>query len=156
MSGGKKRGRHKHTVTLCGERASRTTQTGMLTANTNMAKQMVHAYLFRFPFECILWLWESALSSESREDLTSCHRPSSLQRNLFMPEQWEAPSLYPSKFALRHVLTCRMPIDSQAYLINNLCRSHLNSNLNAIKYTYKCITKTKVICLTGIRHVRIF
>lgn len=149
MSGGEKRGRHKHTVTLCGERASRTTQTGMLTANTNMAKQMVHAYLFRFPFECTLWLWESALSSESREDLTSCHRPSSLQRNLFNPGQWEAPSLYPSKFVSRHVLTRRMPIDSQAYLINNLCQSHLIWNLHAIEYTYECVAKRRISAYTA-------
>lgn len=48
---------------LCAvERGRPTTQTDMLTANTNMAKQMVHAYLFRFPFKCTPQLCESALS----------------------------------------------------------------------------------------------
>lgn len=49
---------------LCGVKRGRpTTQTDMLTANTNIAKQMVHAYLFRFPFKCTPQLCESALSS---------------------------------------------------------------------------------------------
>lgn len=50
-----------HSVWL--KRGRPTTQTDMLTANTNMAKQMVHAYLFRFPFKCTPQLCESALSS---------------------------------------------------------------------------------------------
>lgn len=42
-----------HTHWFCEAKSgSPTKQTGMLTANTNMAKQMVHAYLFRFPFQC--------------------------------------------------------------------------------------------------------
>lgn len=45
------------------KRGRPTTQTDMLTANTNIAKQMVHAYLFRFPFKCTPQLCESALSS---------------------------------------------------------------------------------------------
>lgn len=49
---------------LCAVKRGRpTTQTDMLTANTNIAKQMVHAYLFRFPFKCTPQLCESALSS---------------------------------------------------------------------------------------------
>lgn len=49
---------------LCALKRGRpTTQTDMLTANTNIAKQMVHAYLFRFPFKCTPQLCESALSS---------------------------------------------------------------------------------------------
>lgn len=44
---------HTHTHWFCEAKSgSATKQTGMLTANTNMAKQMVHAYLFRFPFQC--------------------------------------------------------------------------------------------------------
>lgn len=39
-----------------------TTQTDMLTANTNMAKQMVHAHLFRLPFKDTPQLGESAPS----------------------------------------------------------------------------------------------
>lgn len=48
---------------LCSKKSPRTTQTDMLTANTNIAKQMVHAYLFRLPFKCTPQLCESALSS---------------------------------------------------------------------------------------------
>lgn len=39
-----------------------TTQTDMLTANTNTAKQMVHAHLFRLPFKRTPQLGESAPS----------------------------------------------------------------------------------------------
>lgn len=49
--------------TLCSKKRLPTTQTDMLTANTNIAKQMVHAYLFRLPFKCTPQLCESALSS---------------------------------------------------------------------------------------------
>lgn len=50
-------------TTLCSKKGPPTTQTDMLTANTNIAKQMVHAYLFRLPFKCTPQLCESALSS---------------------------------------------------------------------------------------------
>lgn len=50
-------------TTLCSKKRPLTTQTDMLTANTNIAKQMVHAYLFRLSFKCTPQLCESALSS---------------------------------------------------------------------------------------------
>ena len=73
---------------LCGEGAAPITQTDMLTANTNMEKQMVHASLFRFLFKC---------NSPTLSKSLSFYRKKSLPAGILAPRHKGAPFISESQ-----------------------------------------------------------